>query len=184
MKQFKIAATTLEEYYEKLFYQHSKSEPKHVKAFHRDIKINSSESENIRELGVSQGGTLATMLMTNPKSLYGYDISLKYISPYKHLFEDYASKNNIDFKLFEMSSISAKSNLPVDMLHIDSLHNPSHLAKEIQLHESSVKNCIVFHDTNSNLFSVIQNLISSKIAWRIDEHYTEGNAGHTVIKRI
>ena len=86
-----------------------------------------------------------------------------------------------------MSSTDGRCVKQVDMLHIDSFHSANHLRQELKMHENSVKKYIVFHDTksqNASLQSVIVEMINSKIAWAIDTHYTKGNAGHTVIKRI
>lgn len=187
MNVHSIDSNNLEDYYKKLFKYHAQHEPIEVKAFHNDIIRCANECETIGELGVFQGCTLAAILMTKPKQVYATDITLKTINPWIKLFQEYAKDNKINLTFNEMSSTDSRCVKQVDMLHIDSFHNPNHLRQELKMHENSVKKYIVFHDTksrNASLQSVIVEMINSKIAWAIDTHYTKGNAGHTVIKRI
>ena len=147
-----------------------------------DVKV-------IKELGVCQGVTLAAMLMTNPEKITGIDIAPHYYEPYKKHFEDYATENNIDFEYITGSSHDPNLVSPCDLMHIDSLHNPNHLAKELKLHAPHVKKYIVFHDTanfkgSKGLLVAIAHYITFEDqSWRIIDHYPH-RVGYTVIERV
>lgn len=176
------------------FYRTLKSaqEGEHGRTYtgHHDALIKcAKECEVIKEIGVCQGATLAALLLTNPKKLTGVDVAPRYIAPYKHHFEKYAEDNNIDFKLLEMSSHDEESVGECDMLHIDSLHTPSHLMGELKLHAKHVKKYIVFHDTanarsSRGLFKTIAEYITEhEQLWSVVDHFIH-NVGYTVIKRV
>jgi len=147
-----------------------------------------------RELGTHQGASAAAMCL-----LYGYkktcgidtsielvDISFDVFRPHQHLFEEYCEKKEISLSLKEMSSLDPKSaNTSVDMLLIDSKHDPKHLKKELQLHSNSINKCIIFHDTTHKpkLFGEIQLFVKNNShSWELTKHYTQ-NVGYTVITR-
>jgi len=181
---------TLPEFYEEIkrlqSEAHSKEYIEHHKAL---IKCAQDPDVNvIKELGVCQGGTLAAMMMQHPKVLRGYDIANYYYSPYAKLFDQYADENGIDFKYYNVSSIDESSVYDCDLLHIDSLHEPDHLMKELKLHAPTVSKYIVFHDTanfknSAGLFKVIAEYITDhEQNWKIVDHYIH-RVGYTVIQR-
>lgn len=143
----------------------------------------------IKELGVCQGVTLAAMLMANPKKITGVDITSKYYNPYRTHFDKYAKENNIDFEFIEGSSIDQKNVSQCDLLHIDSLHEPNHLAKELKMHAPYVNKYIVFHDTanfktSKGLLVAIAHYITFEDqSWKIIDHYPH-RVGYTVIERV
>lgn len=156
---------------------------------HHDALIKcAKESETIKEIGVCQGATLAGLMLTNPKKLTGIDIMPKYFNPYKQHFVNYAQQNNIDFSYDVIDSTNPSCVSEVDLLHIDSLHTPEHLMKELKLHAPHVKKYIVFHDTANfknakGLFQTIAHYITYiEQKWKVVDHFIH-RVGYTVIKR-
>ena len=178
----------IKEFYEELVSAQQGSHGKEYTEHHKALVKCAKECETIKELGVCQGATLAAMLMTNPKKIAGYDIAAYYFEPYMKHFEKYAEENNIDFSYNQMSSHDPASVSEVDMLHIDSLHQPDHLLQELKLHAPHVKKYIVFHDTanfkgSKGLFKTIAHYITEiEQEWTVVDHYIQ-RVGYTVIKR-
>lgn len=181
---------SLPEFYEEIKKLQTEAHTKEYIEHHNALKkcINDPDVKIVKELGVCQGGTLAAMLLEHPKVLRGYDIAKKYYKPYEHLFLDYAKKHKIDFSYQEISSLDQATAYDCDLLHIDSLHEPDHLMKELKLHAPTVSKYIVFHDTanfktSAGLFSVIAKYITEvEQSWKIVDHYIH-RVGYTVIQR-
>lgn len=158
-------------------------------AHHKALIEKAKDCKVIKEIGVCQGGTLAALLLTNPEKLIGIDISPKYFEPYQKHFYQYSKENNIDFEFIAGDSHNPKLSSEVDLLHIDSLHRPDHLMKELIIHAPKVKKYIVFHDTanyktSSGLFVTIAKYITEiEQEWRIVDHYIH-RVGYTVIERV
>lgn len=157
-------------------------------AHHKALIEKAKECETIKEIGVCQGATLAGLLLTNPKKITGIDIYPKHFYPYQKHFEDYAKENNIDFEFIVGDSHDPKLATTVDMLHIDSLHKPEHLMKELIIHAPKVRKYIVFHDTanyktSKGLFVTIAKYITEiEQEWKVVDHYIH-RVGYTVIER-
>lgn len=165
---------------------HSKKYIEHHKALKKCVQ--DPDVNIVKELGVCQGGTLAAMMIEHPKVLHGYDIAAHYYNPYAHLFLDYAKEHNIDFSYKENSSLDIDTVYDCDLLHIDSLHDPDHLMKELKLHAPTVSKYIVLHDTANfkngrGLFKTIATYITEvQQCWKIVDHYIQ-RVGYTVIQR-
>lgn len=145
----------------------------------------------VKELGVWQGGTFGMFLtLDGVEEIVGVDISFnKYNSCIKKFVDAYAEENDKTVTLLEMSSTSPDSVSPCDFMHIDSLHNPTHLMNELKLHADSVSKRIAFHDVNQKnreLFRVVQDFIQNvqPLKWFIVKDYDQGKCGCTVIERI
>jgi len=185
------SASTLEDFYEQIKAAQQGSHGKEYIEHHKSLIecANDPEVNVIKELGVCQGATFAGLMMTKPKKLIGYDIASRYFNPYKHLFDDYAKQNNLDYEFHEMSSHDPKSVSHVDMLHIDSLHTPSHLGRELSMHAPKVRKYIVLHDTanfkgSTGLFKTIATYITElEQLWKIHTHYIH-RVGYTVLERV
>lgn len=155
---------------------------------HKALISCAKQCETIKEIGVCQGGTLAALLTTNPKKLTGIDILPKYFQPYQSHFDKYAQENNVEFDFISGDSLDQKLVSQVDMLHIDSLHEPDHLMKELIIHAPHVKKYIVFHDTanfatSRGLFVTIAKYITKiEQSWKVVDHYIH-RVGYTVIER-
>lgn len=182
---------TLEEFYAEITKAQQGSHGVEYTAHHNSIIKCAQDPDvhTIKELGVCQGATFAAMMMTKPKKLIGYDIAGYYFEPYRHLFDDYAKKHDIDWEYNEISSHSSKSVSEVDMLHIDSLHKADHLMKELTMHAPKVKKYIVLHDTanfknSQDLFVTIAKYITTiEQKWKVHTHYIH-RVGYTVLERV
>ena len=182
--------STLEEFYNEITKQqagaHGEEYIQHHKALVRCIQ---DGCETIKELGVCQGGTLGAMLLQKPKKLTGLDITARYFQPYQDLFNSYARENKVDFNFIVADSTNKDFVSDCDLLHIDSLHKPEHLMKELILHAPRVKKYIVFHDTanfggSRGLLGAIAKYITEvEQEWQIVDHYIQ-RVGYTVIKRV
>lgn len=181
--------TNIHEFYEEIKKKQSGAHGVEYLAHHTALIEKAKECEVIKEIGVCQGATLAAIMMTNPKKLIGLDIMPKYFNPYKEHFDNYAKENNIDFEFITGDSTNPKLTHEVDMLHIDSLHKPEHLMKELILHAPKVKKYIVFHDTANYkntrglLVAVAKYITEIDQSWRIVDHYIH-RVGYTVIERV
>jgi hypothetical protein len=141
-----------------------------------------------RELGTHQGASAAAACLNadSINQIELVDISFDIFRPYQHLFEEYCKSKNISLSLKEKSSLDpSTAATTVDLLFIDSKHDPKHLRKELKLHAKTVNKCIIFHDTSHKpkLFDEIQFFVNKNHnEWELTEHYTQ-NVGYTVITR-
>ncbi len=143
------------------------------------------------ELGVFQGSCFA-LIYTNlkhPKELYGIDIRTQpfLTGGLKPLFDEYSKRHRSTYTIIETSSINKKSVRTVDFLHIDSLHTPAHLEKELALHSPNIRKYIAFHDINqknSRLGIVVKDFVKHNKEWEISEYYDKGKCGHALVRRV
>jgi cephalosporin hydroxylase len=152
-----------------------------------------NQVETVSELGVWQGRTMALFMGQNIKKIYGVDLDLsRFNKKLRRIFQEYAEKNNIQWELIESTSTSANAIREVELLHIDSLHTPTHLQAELDLHSKFVSKYITFHDTKLGnpfngtqfqLWRVIEKFLNDNKDWRLYEHYMLGKCGHATIKR-
>lgn len=151
------------------------------------------QCNTISELGVWQGRTLALFIIQKPKKITGIDIDLSRMNSYKDVFYNYSKDHNINLEMLEVSSTSIESVRDVELLHIDSLHTPSHLQKELNLHANHVSKFITFHDTKLGnkkkgtefqLWKIVEKFLENNNNWELYEHYTLGKCGHATIKRV
>lgn len=155
---------------------------------HNILSKLSKECKIIKELGVCQGATLSTMLLTKPKQIIGIDITKKDFLPYESLFLQFALDNDISFKFIEGSSLDSNLVSEVDLLHIDSLHTYKHLIAELKIHAPYVKKYIVCHDTcntagSKNLLKAIAEYITEyDQSWKIIDHFIH-SVGYTVLQK-
>lgn len=145
--------------------------------------------KTVKEIGVFQGTTFA-MLLTRPsvEEAIGVDINFDtYKKTMKHLIDEYAEENGKKVSIIEKSSLDPSTVSECDFLHIDSLHTPSHLRKELKLHHKSVSKYIAFHDVNQKdreLFKVVKEFVdNSKGEWVIVDDHDKGKCGCTIIER-
>jgi len=136
-----------------------------------------------REFGVNQGATAAAVMLKNPKSMTICDIHLDRWLPYKHLFCEYAEENNISFSFINGSSIDEKNAGTADVTYIDTMHQPHHLSRELNLHSKHTNRFIVCHDTYSisSLQKVIEEF-TKKNEWNIF-YYNKSSVGYTVLMK-
>lgn len=180
---------TLPEFYSEIRKQHEEAHGHDYCWQHDAMQKLMKNCDSYKELGTHQGASAAAALLTNPKSVTLVDISFEKWRPFQQIFENYASENNILFSIKEVSSADPKSSGPVDLLLIDSNHQPTHLQKELALHASTVKKYIVLHDTSrlfgkpdDRLWQVVQQFVNGGInPWRVRERCTD-NVGYTVIE--
>lgn len=161
---------SLEEYSHALFRAQAKAHGDNYMLVHEEIKKQLADCSSYTEMGVNQGTTLATAMLTGIKKIRAYDIKLDAYDPAKHHFENYAKQHNIDYKIFEDSTL--KCNIDeVDLLYIDTVHRAEHLLKELALHANKAKK-IIFHDTvisqgKVKLGTVVKEFVNRNAGWEI-----------------
>ena len=69
--------STLEQFYREIVNIQQQHHGQEYTAHHHVLHQLASESQIIKELGVCQGATLATMLLSAPKKIIGIDIGIK-----------------------------------------------------------------------------------------------------------
>lgn len=140
-------SNSLDEYYKQLYDLQVQGHGIEYMLVHKEIQKRIREGCNsYTEFGVKQGATLAAAILMNPEQVRAYDISLRGYNKAKHLFDQYIKNNNIDYKIFEKDTLSCHITR-VDLLYIDTLHQYTHLKKELKLHGHKVNKFIIFHDT-------------------------------------
>ena len=127
-----------------------------------------------------QGTTLAVALLQGTQSVRGYDVNLEWYNKVNHLFEEYATKHDIDFQVFENNTVKIKSIRPTDLLYIDTSHVAKHLRKELNIHASAVNKYIILHDTDAK--SELRKPAQELKSWKIIEDCKE-NVGYMVLKK-
>lgn len=182
---------TVEEFYKSIREQQEKAHGDDYCDQHDAIRKYAPDCLTYCELGVHQGGTLANALLAGFKYVEGIDIDLhRYEKFLKPLAEKHAHLNRIILKTKQVSSIDPVNSMGpfVDMMLIDSLHNPHHMAKELQIHSKRVKRYLVAHDTsvlhgkpNESLYDVLVGFCLDNPEWKIIERSTK-NVGYTVLR--
>ena len=177
--KFRKDTDTLESFYEQIVEQQLGAHGKDYCNQHNAIREH-VKGKVYRELGTHQGATAACALLSGATSVTMVDISTAFIDPNYHLFEAYAKKHEIPLKLMKNNSASPDTVGECDVLLIDSLHTPTHLKKELNLHASSVREHIILHDTFSKrgLSKVASNLEGWEVL--VDEKV---NVGYMVLSK-
>lgn len=180
--------TSLEHMYDEAHKAYIADEQYNYRIHHDALREYADDCSTIKELGVMQGISLASMMFSRPKRVTGIDIDDRRYRPYHKHFVKYAKDNNIEYKYILGSSTDKKLVSDVDLIHIDTLHKPEQLKAEMALHLPSVKKYAIFHDTTNyrsamGLFVAIAKYITEVDQdWRVIEHNTDW-CGFTVLER-
>ena len=181
---------SVEEFHSEIRRQQEEAHGDKYCAMHDAIQKYLKECDSYLELGTHQGGSAAAALLAKPKfvQLVDKDMS-RYRKFLKPLAEKYAKDNNIKLEVKETDSRGLAATAVVDMLMIDSYHNPQFMMQELNTHAFNVKKYIVAHDPavingkpNDSLYRVLEDF-ANRAGWTIIEHVTE-NVGYTVLKKI
>lgn len=154
---------------------------------HDAIRRYLQPNDTYMELGTHQGSTAARAMLNNPKKVVLVDISMeKYNKFLKPIAEEYCSENNIELVIHECSSTDGQCTHKTDILLIDSVHQRSHMEKELELHGHNVSKYIIAHDTsiingrsNESLYQCVMEFAKNN-DWEEIERGTN-NVGYTVI---
>lgn len=142
----KIDASTLSEYYAKLYALQSNAYGSDYMLVHAEIRKRLRGCDSYTEFGINQGTTLAAAMLENPTTVRAYDIKLGWYTQAAYLFTQYAEDHTIDYKVTESNTLDCLID-PVDVLYIDSYHKRAHLEKELAIHGNKANRFIIFHDT-------------------------------------
>lgn len=176
--------TTLEQFYAEIEALHRQAHGNGYTAHHKDLIELMSQCQSYKELGVNQGATAAAVMLQAPKYIELVDLVIDYFVPQRHLFEQFALANDVVLKVVQSSSIDPR--LPVtevDMLLVDTLHEPNHVVMELEKHAPATNKFIVIHDTGT--FPAIHFAactIMTKLGWVMKKWDTAG-CGHTIFEK-
>jgi hypothetical protein len=180
---------TLPEFYTEIRKQHEQAHGHDYCWQHDAMQKLMKKCDTYRELGTHQGASAAAACLMNPSAVTLVDISFEKWRPFESIFRTYCEENNISFDVQEKSSTDPSTAKPVDLLLIDSNHQPAHLVNELNLHAKTVKKYIVLHDTSrlfgkvdDRLWQVVNGFINNGInPWIVQERCTD-NVGYTVLQ--
>ena len=181
--------TSVEEFHKEIRRQQEEAHGEDYCAIHDAITKYMKDCKSYMELGTHQGGTASAALLCKPKRVHLVDKDLsRYNRFLKPLAEKYVKENNIEFTAKQVDSRSLASTEVVDMLMIDSYHQPHHMMAELNTHGNNVTKYIIAHDTsiinskpNDGLYQVLKTF-GERAGWEVVEHCTD-NVGYTVIKK-
>jgi len=179
---------SVEEFHEEICRQQKEAHGDRYCEHHEVIQnmIKNHGCKSYKEFGTHQGASAAAALLAKPESVQLVDLELaKYNKYFKPLAEKYCEENSIELKTYECSSSSIGSlGNPCDLLFIDSLHKAYHLQAELDLHKSSVRKYILFHDVNNTRgFPEIINKFCNQNDWKVIER-SDSIEGYMLIKKI
>lgn len=111
------------------------------------IRENMKEGYVHKELGTFYGWSAAYAALHGARELHLVDIDFKPFNTHKKYFDEYLKEHNGKLRLYNCSSHDTQCVGPCDTMLIDSVHTWPWVEKELELHASSVRDWIVFHDT-------------------------------------
>lgn len=176
---------TLQQFYAEIEALHRASHGEQYTVHHKDLIELMLQCQSYKELGVNQGATAAAVMLQAPKYIELVDLVIKPFKPHQHLFETFAGENSVVLQVIESSSIDPKlTATPVDMMLVDTVHEPQFVVKELEKHEPFVNKYIVIHDTGT--FPSIHQAAHDYLVcrdWQVLKWDRRG-CGHSIFKRI
>jgi hypothetical protein len=149
----------------------------------------------IVEIGVRRGSSTIALLHGLSKKEDRRDTSLTSLDlvecERQNLFYESAKENGINFD-FVLGDSLAVGIPDCDLLFIDSFHTYAHLSLELYLHQKSVRQLILIHDTASEwpqnghpgMFEAVVSFLETPgIPWKLRDHTDVGH-GLSVLERI
>lgn len=164
--------------------QHEEEHGEGYTNIHDAIYKYMEECESYMELGVNQGGTASAAMLTKPKFIQLVDINLRtykqYLGP---LAEKFCAENNIELRTLQCDSREEEAEAEVDVLMIDTVHQPHFMKKELHRHGHNIRKYIIAHDTFT--FPGLHKML---LVWAEENgfeliEYDQNSAGYTVIGR-
>ena len=161
---------SLAEYDKALFSAQAEAHGDDYMLVHEEIKKQLIGCNSYTEMGVNQGATLATALLTGVKKVRAYDIKLDAYNPAKQHFDKFVIDTSIDYEILEVSTLECNIE-KTDLLYIDTVHIAEHLIKELARHADNAKK-IIFHDTEISqgrvkLSNVVKAFVVKNNSWEI-----------------
>jgi hypothetical protein len=176
--------TTLEQFYAEIKALHRTAHGHAYTTHHEDLVGLMKYCQSYKELGVNQGATAAAVMLQAPKYIELIDLVIDHFKPQQHLFEQFAQENDVALRVIQSSSTDPKLVVTeVDMMLVDTIHEPSYVVKELQKHAPKVLKYIIIHDTGT--FPAIHTAAASELlpkGWQV-LWYCDDGAGHSVFVR-
>jgi len=181
--------TTLEEFNSEIRRQQEEAHGTDYCQIHDAIKKYMSDCTSYLELGTHQGGTASAAMLCNPERVSLLDIDMsrykKFLAP---IAQKYCLGKQIKLSVEQADSTSTATKTyldtthqTVDMLVIDSYHNPSHMTKELNLYGKSVRKYILAHDTSQLLGKNNDSLYKCLKDWSNKNGFEEIERGTTSV---
>ena len=182
-----------------------KNNPSDINQHLETLRLYSSKSQHVTEMGVRGVISTYALLYGNPsKGIVSYDIvhPSEYGGTLQHI-EEFSKEYNIPYEFKVGDSLKVIID-PTDLLFIDTWHTYNQLFSELNLHSGMVSKYIILHDTTSfahhgetltakntfvgevdqtkGLWDAVEEFLKSNSEWSIHERFTHNN-GLTVLKR-
>ena len=188
MIKAKVKCITLEQFYDSIRHQQELAHGSDYCSHHDMVKDVVKGGESYKELGVHQGASLASAILSGVKEVHLVDPWLNFYRENSILFENYASLHGVTIIEHEKSSIDETTVSEVDILMIDSIHKWKHTKKELALHAESVKKYIILHDTymcgasQSEIGPAIYDWVEDQ-PWKVKKEVKSG-VGAIILERV
>jgi len=183
-----ISCITLEQFYKSIRQQQESAQGSYYCSHHDMVKDVVKGGESYKELGVHQGASLASAILSGVKEVHLVDPWLNFYRENSVIFENYASLHGVTIVEHEKSSIDETTVSEVDILMIDSIHKWRHTKEELKLHAESVKKYIVLHDTHkcganpSDIGPAIHDWVKDQ-PWTVRKELKKG-VGAIILERV
>lgn len=177
--------TTLEQFYAEIEALHRTAHGAGYTSHHKDLIDLMGDCQSYRELGINQGATAAAVMLQAPKYIELIDLVTAPFRKHEHLFQKFATENDVAMAVVESSSIDPKlSVVPVDMLLIDTVHEPQFVVKELEKHAQFVNKYIIIHDTGTfpSIHEAAHNYLIAR-DWQVLKWDRRG-CGHSIFKKV
>ena len=180
---------TLEEFNSSIREQQEEAHGEDYCDIHDAIRKYMKDCKVYMELGTHQGGTASVAMLCKPEKVHLVDIDMsryrKFLQP---IAEAYCAEHGIELTVDECDSTLKECARQTDMLVIDSLHTPSHMQKELEVHGRNASKYIIAHDTsiingrnNESLFHTLERWGRAN-GWKVIER-GKTNVGYAVISK-
>ena len=180
---------TLEEFNQEIRKQQQEAHGEDYCDIHDAIRKYMKDCKVYMELGTHQGGTASVAMLCKPEKVHLVDIDMsryrKFLQP---IAEAYCAEHGIELTVDECDSTLKECARQTDMLVIDSLHTPSHMQKELEVHGRNASKYIIAHDTsiingrnNESLFHTLERWGRAN-GWKVIER-GKTNVGYAVISK-
>lgn len=175
----------IKKFYEEIKKAHQQAHGEEYVEHHKEIqhylKIPMMKSR-YRELGVMQGATAAAALVAGAEQLHLIDTDMSRFKPYRWLFNSdtqsviVEQKSSLDFDALAIPEC--------DVLLVDTLHNPDHVKRELDMHSLTTTRAIIIHDTFAipSIQHMVERWVVTNSEWSMAKYF-KVNVGYTLLLR-
>lgn len=177
--------TNIEDFYKDIknihMQAHGEEYVEHHKEIQHYLKVPMMRSR-YRELGVMQGATAAAAFVAGAEQLHLIDTDISRFKPYRWLFNSDKQTVIVDQK--SSFDYDASTIPECDVLLVDTVHNPEHVKRELDIHSPSTSRAIIIHDTFSipSIQYMVERWVHDNAEWNMAKYF-RANVGYTLLLR-